>query len=636
VIVTRPHEDRPHGVEAGESTGWWLGGAVVVVTVPIVVATVRALAKGWLALGDVGLLGIRVTDVGSRHHPWLGSWSSSSMSVGVEVHNPGPLYFDLAALPTKLLGPSVGLAVGVMAVNVAAAVIAVVVARRTAGRQGLIAVTAAVVAIEWTLGSELLFDIWQPNALVLPTLAMIVVTWGLAAGDLAALPLLFGIASVIVQTHLSFVYLASLLVAVGAVFAVAASSGGRSCGWGRWRRPLAASGIVLAVAWVQPLWQQLFGEGPGNVSSLLSAAGRDSTRLGIDRGVQLMAARMVLPPWWGRSSYDDEAGTLPSIGVALLALVALVVVLVLMARRVRADRALRRMVDVSLAVLAGCFVTFALMPQNVTGFVPHTWRWLWPAAAFVTVTLLAAATVLMPSSWRTFVRGGAVAVILVLAAAALPTHVAGTGPSGDRDVIPTAAALVAQADALEGRGGLLFDASTLAYEDPYHTALLVELQRHGVPFVFDGPYVEQFGDARRDDGTARWRIWQRTGQRALGSEPGASRVLFVEGLDVAQAARLDELDRTLAAPLDAAGLTLTAEGRQALERGELTVDLAAIAPRGEAFDALDFIGHLVTAGLVAPPPQLERELDELLELRRVRDRYTVAVFIAPASVRPAA
>lgn len=609
------------------------------ITLPIVVATVRALTTGWLALGDSALLGIRAADVGTRHHPFLGSWSSSSLTLGEEVHNPGPLYLDLVAGPLKALGPSVGLAVGVMAVNVAASVIAVLTARRVDGRRGLMAVTAAIVAIEWTMGSELLFDIWQPNALVLPMMAMIVVTWALAAADIAALPLALGIGSVIVQTHLSFLYLTLVLVAAGLALAVVGHRRGPpGPGSGRalalWRTPLVASGIVLSVAWAQPLWQQFVGSGPGNLTSLLSAAGRDSSHIGLGRGVELVAARMVLPPWWDRSSYDADVGALPSTVVASIAVAILVAALVVIERAVASDRALQRMVDVSMVLICGCLVTFALMPRNVTGFVPHTWRWLWPASAFVTVSILSAASTLVPPARKTAVRMSAVAVVVLVALASLPTHVAGTGPTAYRDVTPTAEALVSQASVLEDRGPLLFDTTTLAFEDPYHTALLTELQHRGVPFVFDGPDVAQFGDARRYDGSARWRIWERTGVRALGPEPGASRVMFVDGLGDVRAARLAELEAELADPLDERGLTLTDAGRAALERGELELDPGAIAPGAGAFAALAFYGHLVNNGTLAAPPDLADGVAELLALRRIRDRYTVAVYLAPASVRP--
>jgi hypothetical protein len=67
------------------------------VVLPIVVAVVRALVHGWFPIGDAALLAIRAYDVGTSHNPLLGSWTSASFALGIDVNNPGPLYPDLLA-----------------------------------------------------------------------------------------------------------------------------------------------------------------------------------------------------------------------------------------------------------------------------------------------------------------------------------------------------------------------------------------------------------------------------------------------------------------------------------------------------------------------------------------------------------
>src|SRR4029450_9248376 len=67
---------------------------LVAVNLPILVATTRALARGWRTLGDQGILLVRARDVGTSHHPLLGTWTSASIVVGQQLNNPGPLYFD--------------------------------------------------------------------------------------------------------------------------------------------------------------------------------------------------------------------------------------------------------------------------------------------------------------------------------------------------------------------------------------------------------------------------------------------------------------------------------------------------------------------------------------------------------------
>ena len=64
----------------------------------------------------------------------------------------------------------------------------------------------ACAAMSWVLGSELLIDIWQAHALLLPFLLYLVLMIGLACGQARWIPLAAGVASVLVQTHISYVF----------------------------------------------------------------------------------------------------------------------------------------------------------------------------------------------------------------------------------------------------------------------------------------------------------------------------------------------------------------------------------------------------------------------------------------------
>ena len=93
--------------------------AGIAAVTPFVVATVRAIRDGWYPIGDNAFFALRARDVLTEHHPLLGTWTSASLSVGRNLNNPGPLLFDLLAVPAKA-DPAAGLAIGVAAVNVAA------------------------------------------------------------------------------------------------------------------------------------------------------------------------------------------------------------------------------------------------------------------------------------------------------------------------------------------------------------------------------------------------------------------------------------------------------------------------------------------------------------------------------------
>jgi hypothetical protein len=89
---------------------------------------------------------------------------------------------------------------------------------------------------------------------------------------------------------------------------------------------------------------------------------------------------------------------------------------------------------------------------------------------------------------------------------------------------------MSQLDVLEGRGTILYDATTLVFAEPFSGMTFAELQDRGIPFVFkDEGFVRQFGEGRRDDGTATLRLWQVEGPEARVVPPGAERVAVAEG-----------------------------------------------------------------------------------------------------------
>jgi hypothetical protein len=520
-----------------------LVAALVAVNVPVLVATARALSSGWQPLGDNGILLVRARDVGTSHHPLLGSWTSASLVLDQHVNNPGPLYLDAIAPTIRMLGPWVGVAVGVALLNMAASSLAVVVARRISGNDSMVAIAVVTVALQFAMGSELLFDMWQPNALVLPFLAFLVVVTVLATGDLVMGPWVMGLGSLIVQTHLSHAALvAGLTVAGAALCGLSLRRRGESPAW---RRPLAWTAVVGVVAWSQPLIEQFTGRGEGNLSRIVGAAtAADAAAIGWSRASRLTAEVAAMGPWFTRGSY---AGAVPptapdaplhgvvGIGPAVATLAAIFVALVgaaVWASR-RGHGGTATMITMAGVALAAAFVALATSPVNYIALAIHQMRWLWPIAAFLTAAALTTAFTALRSRRRLqgrVVVGGAAAAAL-LAVANLPTHVSDApGPTDTAEYLVTGKELMSQLDVLEGRGTILYDATTLVFAEPFSGMTFAELQDRGIPFVFkDEGFVRQFGEGRRDDGTATLRLWQVEGPEARVVPPGAERVAVAEG-----------------------------------------------------------------------------------------------------------
>ena len=149
----------------------------------------------------------------SSHPPLLGTWTSASLATGVNVNNPGPLYYDLLALPTWLVG-SAGAGrrgLGVALVNAMCGVGVGWVARRQGGHVVGAIAFAIVAVLAWSLGSEVLLDPTQPGAMVFPALVLFVLVWGVARGDVVVLPVLVVVASLVLQTYITYVYLVGVL-----------------------------------------------------------------------------------------------------------------------------------------------------------------------------------------------------------------------------------------------------------------------------------------------------------------------------------------------------------------------------------------------------------------------------------------
>lgn len=544
--------------------------AVGAAILPVVVATVRALAGGWVPLNDDAYFGIRAFDVFTANVPLVGTWTSASLTVGRAINNPGPLYYDLLAVPVRVFGTSSGVAVGVALVNVAAIVGIAWVAHRRGGVRLLVPAMLVTTLLAWTMGSDLLYEPWQPHAMLLPFLCFLFLVWGVADGGLALLPWTVGVGSLLVQTHLGYAFLVpGLLFAalVGTLLARRARQQRGEIASDASRRRLGlVLGISLAVGvvcWVQPLVDQVAGFGNlGHLAEVSGGGGAET--LGAARGVRALATVLSLPPFFFRPSFTEAfapAGTatggpggvgfasLPSLAVAVASLGALVTLLAgsaFLAQRRRDRTAVAAVAVASVGVLLAWF-TSARVPIQVFGASQHNFRSLWPLAAFVLFALLAPIVrAVHTASGRAVIAVG-LALTVVMSVLTLPTYHVDLGPTAVRWAEPIQRDVDAQmAEHLAAdppRGALLTDFSNIVFLEPYSTPLMAQLQRSGVDFVTaeDGQ-VHQIGRRRRYNGhNAVARFVYRSGDQALRVPPGEERIALHRGLDRRRRGELERL-----------------------------------------------------------------------------------------------
>jgi hypothetical protein len=543
--------------------------AAAAAAVPILVAAVRAHRRGWAPYGDDAYFTVRAWDVFSRDIPLLGTYSSATGRVAARaINHPGPLQFDLLAVPVRVLGPGLGTAAGQALINAAAVALVAVLVNRLLGRTGATFAMAASALLVLSMGSEVLYRPWGPYAAVLPFLLFLVAVWCGLAGDPVALPVAAVAGSYCLQTHLSYSLLVPGLVLLtagwtilGLVRPTATSPRGEgkraTARWG------AVAVIAGAVCWTQPVIQQVVGPGAGNLSALARSAGNDNVTPGLAMSIRRLGQTVALPPAWLPPTFSRPGTALdvpPGLGTAGLALAVLVV-----ATAVVGWRAARR---ASWAVAAGCatsliaiglgLATLLRMPADI-GLPPHQLMWLWPLGALAWLAIaVAAVDELAARELRTrLLAGAALAVALVAGAAALPTRAGAHEPFGwavagvhavEDDVV----------EAVRGKGPVLVDIPYSKSAALIGPALLPALQREGISFlVRDDGYVQTLGEPRRyEPGEAAWRL-TITGQSDP-QPPGPEDRLVATwtGFQPGDGPELERLTRELRSALRATGLPL--------------------------------------------------------------------------------
>lgn len=237
--------------------------AVVAVLVPFCVVGVRYGLTGQLVGGgDQALIELDLFDLGNLHQG-VGLYSRMGWA------HPGPAWLVLMAPWYWLFGSS-GAALVAASLLVHGLVAALVVVVAGHGARWHRPVAAAVVLLYVLRMPAVDFvGVWNPFALLLPTMLVVLLAARACAGSLVAGAATLVVGSYLVQTHVGTV---PLVGAVGLVAAVALL-----VRWRRHRLPdpgragrrgLVALGGLLLLVWVPPVVQQLTADGTGNLRLL--------------------------------------------------------------------------------------------------------------------------------------------------------------------------------------------------------------------------------------------------------------------------------------------------------------------------------------------------------------------------------
>src|SRR5439155_16698998 len=127
-------------------------------------------------------------------------------------------------------------------------------------------VLGAATVLVWRV-RDLVISAWNPNVVILPTMALVVACAALACGDGAALPIVIVLASFIVQSDVALVPVVAGLCAasIGAAFATIWWANGHQIRERSAR--LNVSAWLLAALWFLPAAEQV-SHHPGNMTIL--------------------------------------------------------------------------------------------------------------------------------------------------------------------------------------------------------------------------------------------------------------------------------------------------------------------------------------------------------------------------------
>jgi hypothetical protein len=638
--------------------------AVLFATLPILVATIRALHNHWLAIGDNALFELRARDVFGHHFPLLGTWTSASQEAGLQLNNPGPIFFDLLAIPSKLFNDA-GLACAVASINIASIIGIALVAYRRGGVVPSTAATLMAGGLSWTMGSELLFDPWQPHSMLIPFLFFLVLAWSLACGDIWMLPFAVGVASLVLETHLSY----AVLIPIISVWAVGALV------WTYWqrrrddpegwpavrrslRRPIVITLVVAVIAWAQPIVEQLQHGREGNLARLVRSIGASRAKVGFSLGTRVVASVLSSPPLWLRPSFGQSflpnantgavAGVpaasvdVPTVArsvVSIVVLLALLGLCVWWASRNKDRPTAMAAATAIVLVVAGLF-TAGTLPESSFGIAPHHFRWLWPMGIFITFAL-----VLTVARWVASTKVGVrpVAIALTSATAVLgllnmPYYNQNAGPSADAASIPAVHDILSQLGALDGKHTLLLDIHNLRFAEPWDVAITNGLDRRGHEIVVDDPgMIRQFGPARAFDGHADGRLVIEEGDGAVSDHPGMTRVVLHDDLNASEQEERAALQQQLGDMLTSGGLHLTPNGQRAVTQGKIAAleppaDGSQPDPRGLLVG--DQIREMLANGWIELDSTWKPRFERYAELQHRWNFQTVAIFLAPVNAQP--
>jgi hypothetical protein len=528
-------------------------------------------------MADLAFTELRVRDVVRFDHPPLVGLPGRINGYGEAGNHPGPLSFYALAPVYWLTGSSAwSLKVAVAVLDTVALGLALGMVHRRGGPMATLSLAAGLAVLLRAYGPHQLTEPWNPFMPPLWWVVFLVAVWCVLCDNLAVLPLVVVAGSFCAQTHISYVPLVAVLLALAFGW-VLVDGHRRRAEPGLRRRTLLWGGGSLLLAgllWAPPIDEQVTND-PGNMAIIT-----ENFHHPTQERISLGTARDV---WLARIDPVALATGDPRVGswvarLSALALLALWLGTVALAWR-RTDLPGRReLLRLHLVVGVALVVGFVSLSRiiGVPWFYLHLWGMgttlllvlatLWTAFAAAGRPLLATSSSIRwaPRERKVVVAGLMAAVLVVtgmFASDAAYTEIPAARLTRTlRHVAPdTVAALTADDAPGGGKDGRYL----VEWIDPigigeHGWGLLDELERAGLHVYVDPPNAvparshRLLGDQQP---TAIVTVVDGPAIDDFRANPNAQELAYFEPRTPAQRTRFDQLHAEVEADLDQAGLT---------------------------------------------------------------------------------
>lgn len=509
-----------------------LVAASVIVVLPILWTAARQVRADWAPVNDDAVIYTRTLDVLSADPPLVGQYTlaSEGEDPSAAAYSPGPLGYQLLALPTKVL-PAWTVPVVVGTLSSACFVGVLVLVRRRGGTVLVIASALGLLAVQRSLDLLTFVEIWNPHLAMAPFVLLLVACWSVAAGDRWLLPLAVFLASLTAQLHLTYVApgLGALAVAVlggwgSDVLARVRGSGtdGRgepelveprsSSRWAafaaRTWAPVAVALLVGLLCWATPLYQQATGS-PGNLGRIVSANGGERDQFGASLANAAFVDTYGVPPsflvedpelrLFLPGGADDP---LPVTLVAVSVVLGVAAIAVVHARR--RDRSVVAGAAVALVLVPALWTIVAIFPVDRALAAGYSFRWFVPAGLLGWLVLGWGVGRLGDGVARIPARVSDAAVIATLAVGLVVAVAVAVQPYAQQERLhSTYAAATALGDPLEAAtrpGGRYRLAPSGVFRYSLEPAMVARLRHDGRNPVIGDDRVMFWGDRYRAKG----------------------------------------------------------------------------------------------------------------------------------------